>query len=266
MVLLAELTGNTLDAAYRRPTESPPPAQPGARLRRSVTLGAVFALAGLVVGTSARQTRDNAPAAKAAQDALMERVHARTAQVDSLQRSLAASRVALDVARTSAATTDSANSATVADVDRLSVLVGVGAVHGPGVKVTVDDAPGVAGTARSTGRIRDVDLQRLLNGLWAAGAEAVAVNGQRLTALTAVRTAGDAILVAYRPLSPPYEVLAIGSPSDLEVEFVDGPGGRWFHTLNERYGIRFKVAPQNDVVVAGTSGVTLRVAERDSHR
>lgn len=266
MVLLAELTGNTLDAAYRRPTEDQPPGRPTTRLRRSVTLCAVFALAGLVVGTAARQTRDNAPAAKAARNALMDRVHARTAQVDSLRRSLAASRVALDVARTNSATTDSATSATLGDVDRLSVLVGVGAVHGPGVKVTVDDAPGVSGTTRTTGRIRDVDLQRLLNGLWAAGAEAVAVNGQRLTALTAVRTAGDAILVAYRPLSPPYEVLAIGSPSDLEVEFVDGPGGRWFHTLSERYGIRFKVAPQNDVVVAGTTGVTLRVAERDSHR
>ncbi len=111
----------------------------------------------------------------------------------------------------------------------------------------------------ATGRVLDTDLQRLLNGLWAAGAEAVSVNGQRLTQLTAVRSAGDAILVAYRPLSPPYVVLAIGNPDDLEVDFVDGPGGRWFNTL-EGFGIRFTVTAEKDLKLPGASGVTLRNA------
>ena len=47
----------------------------------------------------------------------------------------------------------------------------------------------------------DRDLQVIVNGLWAAGAEAIAVNGQRLTACSAIRSAGEAILVDFRPLS-----------------------------------------------------------------
>ncbi len=143
-------------------------------------------------------------------------------------------------------------------------MAGVSPVHGPGIRVTVDDAPKQGSgrpDASGTGRVLDTDMQRLLNGLWAAGAEAVSVNGQRLTQLTAVRSAGDAILVAYRPLSPPYEVLAIGNPDDLEVDFVDGPGGRWFKTL-EAFGIRFNVTQQKDMQVPGASGISLRLAEK----
>ena len=64
----------------------------------------------------------------------------------------------------------------------------------------------------------------MVNGLWAAGAEAVAVNGQRLTALSAIRSAGDAILVDYRPLTRPYVVVAIGDPRTLQSRFVAGAG------------------------------------------
>jgi uncharacterized protein YlxW (UPF0749 family) len=70
------------------------------------------------------------------------------------------------------------------------------------------------------GRVRDADLQDVVNGLWAAGAEAVAVDGQRLTALSAIRSAGESVLVDLRPLSPPYTVEAVGDPAALEVGFV----------------------------------------------
>ncbi|CAM5647734.1 membrane protein [Streptomyces purpurascens] len=54
-------------------------------------------------------------------------------------------------------------------------------------------------------------MQRVVNGLWESGAEAVSINGQRLTALSAMRAAGDAILVDNKPLVPPYTVLAVGA-------------------------------------------------------
>ena len=59
-------------------------------------------------------------------------------------------------------------------------------------------------------RVLDVDLQSVVNALWAAGAEAIAINGQRLTATSTIRAAGDAVLVDYRPVTSPYEVAAIG--------------------------------------------------------
>ena len=46
-----------------------------------------------------------------------------------------------------------------------------------------------------------------------------------VTAVSAIRSAGEAILVDYRPLSPPYRISAIGDPDTLQTRFSDGPGG-----------------------------------------
>jgi uncharacterized protein YlxW (UPF0749 family) len=260
MALLSDLTTHTVDAGYRT-AQTRGQAAPMIRAGRKLLLCAAFVLAGLVLGSSARLTHDNAPAARAARDQLIDQVRTNSVATDALQQQFTSTRAGLDGARATALAVESAASSARAEDDRLSILAGVSPVHGPGIRVTVDDAPGSGHSATASGRIRDTDLQRLLNGLWAAGAEAVSVNGQRLTVLTAVRTAGDAILVAYRPLSPPYEVLAIGSPNDLEVEFVDGPGGRWFHSLTERYGIKFSYTTARDLSLPGSSAATLRVAE-----
>lgn len=273
MSLLSDLMSNTLDEGYRREAnrraalaagtvggEAAPAPRTGSGWTGSVALILVLGFAGLVLTVAASQTHRNAPAVAQNRLELIDRVNSETDQADELQRRLVALRAEVDGARDNALAATSAGSAARAELEALSTLAGVTPVRGPGIKVVVDDAPN--GTLRAdgaTGRVLDTDLQRLLNGLWAAGAEAVSVNGQRLTQLTAVRSAGDAILVAYRPLSPPYEILAIGDPDDLEVDFVDGPGGRWFHTL-QGFGIRFTVTAQKDLHLPGASGVTLRSA------
>ena len=63
--------------------------------------------------------------------------------------------------------------------------------------------------------MRDGDLQLVVNALWAAGAEAISINGQRLGPTTAIRFAGEAVLVDFRPVTNPYEVSAIGDPDTL---------------------------------------------------
>jgi uncharacterized protein YlxW (UPF0749 family) len=273
MSLLSDLMANTLDEGYRREAnrraalaggtpdgEAAPPRLRSSSLSGAAAMMLVLGFAGLVLTVAANQTHANAPAVAQNRNELIDRVHTETEQADELQTRLVALRAEVDGARDAALAATSAGASARADLDELSALAGVSEVHGPGIKVVVDDAP--AGTLRAdgaTGRVLDTDLQRLLNGLWAAGAEGVSVNGQRLTALTAVRSAGDAILVAYRPLNPPYEILAIGDPDDLEVDFVDGPGGRWFHTL-QGFGIRFSVTAQKDVKLLAANGVTLHNA------
>src|SRR5699024_6146466 len=86
-------------------------------------------------------------------------------------------------------------------------------------------------------RVTDGDLQIAVNGLWAAGAEAVAVNGQRVSATTAIRTAGSAVLVDFRPLSPPYEVTALGDPELLRSGVEDAETGAYLSEISTRYGI-----------------------------
>ncbi len=261
MSLLAEITRDTIDSGYRRAGAPRPEVSRRFKFRSSITLLSVFVLAGLVLGTAAAQTRVNAPAVSAARNELIDRVLARNAEADELERRVMALRTDVDASRAAALSATAAGSAAGGELERLALLAGITPVRGPGIRVVVDDAPNSSVRGQgSSGRIRDSDLQRLLNGLWAAGAEAVAINGQRLTTLTAVRSAGDAILVAYRPLSPPYEVLAVGKANDLEVDFVDGPGGRWFHTLTG-FGIGFSVTQEQNLTLPGAAGSTLRLAQ-----
>jgi uncharacterized protein YlxW (UPF0749 family) len=126
-----------------------------------------------------------------------------------------------------------------AQVRRLSVLAGTSRVHGPGVAVVVDDAPNAGANDRA--KVLDSDLQRLVNGLWQAGAEAIAINGQRLTSLSSIRKAGSAITVNYHSLDRPYRVLAIGDPDTLPARFAETDGGQAWFDLHQQVGLRFAI-------------------------
>ncbi|MDX6222053.1 MAG: hypothetical protein QOD91_1107, partial [Frankiales bacterium] len=130
-------------------------------------------------------------------------------------------------------------------------------VTGPAVRVTLTDAKLSAGPTDPTqqgqgGQVLDSDLQHVVNALWASGAEAVAVNGQRVTALTSIRAAGDAIVVDFRPVDPPYVVTAVGDPDTLEQSFVSSSAAAALRTYSQAYGLGF--------VVKGLSGATLPAA------
>ncbi|MFE2169055.1 DUF881 domain-containing protein [Streptomyces sp. NPDC059447] len=154
--------------------------------------------------------------------------------------------------------------------DLVALLSGATEVRGPGIKLVVDDAKGASdggggGPRESagfsdTGRVRDRDMQKIVNGLWQSGAEAVSINGQRLTALSAIRAAGDAILVDNRPLVPPYEVLAVGDKKRLGTAFQDSADGQYLHVLQESYGIRYTLSAADEVRLPAAPSVTVRTA------
>ena len=96
------------------------------------------------------------------------------------------------------------------------------AVHGPGIVIAAQSSA----DGSDAGRITDRDLQVLVNGLWYAGAEAVAVNDNRVGSLTSIRTAGDAITVNFRSISSPYTVIALGDTDTLRTRFAQNPAGR----------------------------------------
>ncbi len=139
-------------------------------------------------------------------------------------------------------------------LETLQMSTGTAPVSGPGVRITVDDAP----SGSASGQIRDTDLQLLANGLWEAGAEAVAVGGQRLTTRSAIRTAGQAITVNYRSLSPPYVVTAIGDPDTLPAELLETSAGQAFTDLRANFGVVFELETQESLTLPGRPlGVTL---------
>ena len=130
-----------------------------------------------------------------------------------------------------------------------ALLSGADAVHGPGVKLVVDDAKEATDRAAAAIRGRPagsptpggsatVTCSGSSTGCGSPARRPISINGQRLTALSAIRAAGDAILVDNKPLVPPYTVLAVGDGQRLSTAFQNSADGLYLHALQENYGIR----------------------------
>lgn len=189
-------------------------------VRAKLGLAAGLVLAALVVTVGAANARIAAPVVAKERQELIDRIERETRAADKLESNVDTLRADVSARQRAALKKDGGGE----QADLVSILSGATAVHGPGVKLVVNDSteastggdgsnPRETSGFSDTGRVRDRDMQRVINGLWESGAEAIAINGQRLTALSAIRAAGDAILVDNKPLVPPYTVLAVGTAS-----------------------------------------------------
>lgn len=125
----------------------------------------------------------------------------------------------------------------------LLVSNSIAPVSGPGLLVTLKDSDSAAALAKSgRGRVRDLDLNVVVNALWGAGAEAVAVNGIRVGPGTFIRTAGSVILVNITPVQSPYVVSAIGDANALSVALVRGQTGDFLSASQSINGISLTTA------------------------
>ncbi|MFC9286502.1 DUF881 domain-containing protein [Streptomyces sp. NPDC057052] len=236
-------------------------------LRSKLGLAAGLVLAALVVTVGAAQARIAAPVVAKEREELIDRIDSQTEAADELEDTVDELRDDVS-ARQREALRESGGGD---QAELVGILAGAVEVHGPGVKLVVDDAeeasaggdggPRETSGFSDTGRVRDRDMQRVVNGLWASGAEAVSVNGQRLTALSAIRAAGEAILVDNKPLVPPYTVLAVGDGKNLSTRFQDSPDGLYLHALQENFGIRTAISVEKDVRVPAAPSVIVRTAE-----
>ncbi|WP_162908245.1 DUF881 domain-containing protein, partial [Allorhizocola rhizosphaerae] len=141
---------------------------------------------------------------------------------------------------------------------QLEAATGTRKVTGDGVIVRISDGPDAAGNEKA--RILDYDLQQLVNALWVYGAEAVSINGRRLTSLTAIRKGGG-IYVGDFPVASPYEITAIG-PRDLFDRFSKSVTAQVYRDLQERpeYRFGFKISRQDDLVLPAAVLPELRFA------
>ncbi|EKX60137.1 hypothetical protein STRIP9103_01368 [Streptomyces ipomoeae 91-03] len=240
-------------------------------VRAKLGLAAGLVLAALVVTVGAAQARISAPVVAKEREELIDRIQQETAAADKLEKTVDGLRDDVS-ARQREALKDGGSD----QGDLVGILSGAVEVHGPGVKLVVNDAKdatqGGNGDARETsgfsdtGRVRDRDMQRVVNGLWQSGAEAVSINGQRLTALSAIRAAGDAILVDNKPLAPPYTVFAVGDGQRLGTRFQNSPDGLYLHALQENFGIRTAISTEDDITVPAAPSVIVRTAEPSTEK
>lgn len=104
------------------------------------------------------------------------------------------------------------------DIEPAMIFAGVTELTGSGVKVTLQDSSAIQKPGENPNfyLVHDEDILKVVNELKAAGAEAVAVNDQRLTAVTGISCSGPSVSVNKKALVPPFVVTAIGNPETLE--------------------------------------------------
>jgi len=272
MTLLTEMMERPLDPGYaaaagRRTQSGLPPASG----LRSPLLVIVAILIGALLGASALALRTPTTAASRIKLGLVTRVEAARSHADAQTRLIATLRGQINTAQ-AAALTEQSQAGLNARLSGLELAAGTIPVTGPGLVLTVDDARTQAeadapdanprtDSEPDQGKVLAKDLQIIVNGLWAAGAEAISINGHRLTSLAAIRSAGEAILVDYRPLTRPYVITAIGDPGSLGVEFADNSGGSYLQSLTNNYKVRSDIENRQSAIVPGEPALSLQNAQ-----
>lgn len=256
MALLREVMDPPLDPGYassadRREQAGLPRSTGG----RTVLLVVASILLGFLLSVAAQTLRTPDPADASTRAELAERIEAadalgdeHVAQIEVLRREITALQD-----RQSTPVVDQA------ELDQAALEVGATAVAGEGVVLTLNDPPLSADT-QDDDRVLSRDLQIIVNGLWAHGAEAIAINDQRLTSTSTIRFAGQAIVVDLKALARPYEVAIIGEQEQLIDELRSGSTGTYLTELRSDYGILVDLAPQDEVSLPAASRLSTRVA------
>jgi uncharacterized protein YlxW (UPF0749 family) len=219
-------------------------------MRIRPSLAAVLALVGFLTLVAANGVQQQKRGAEVRRAGLVKLIHTRQSEVESLGKQLVRLRADLATARRRLSATSADDARRLRDVQ---TWAGTTPMAGPGLEIRLSDSHRQARTEsdRESLSVHDVDLQLVVNALWAAGAEAVAVNGQRLVSTSPIRAAGETITVNFRPLVPPYKVAAIGADrKDFERSAVAQHFRQWVAD----YGLGFSLRSKKKIVVPAYAG------------
>jgi len=259
MNLLNEVMRRPLDPGYQQATDRRRAAgDPPVRLRRRAWLLLLAIALGLLTAAAAADLRAPQPVVAQARALLEEQIRERTAVAEQLLTEN--NRRSQEISDLQTAAIGVQDPVLLARLAADGVSSGAVAVSGTGLRITVQDSTAAREDpehANPDERVQDVDLQIAVNGLWASGAEAIAINGHRLTSMTAIRSAGSAILVDLVPLTEPYVIEAIGDPAQLATSFAKTTAGQHLATLRNTYGIGSQITSKQRLDLPGSSGTRL---------
>lgn len=229
-------------------------------VRATVAVTLVLALAGLLFTANARLSRSGGERHATNLAELVEiesdRVSDLAAQVDALTADI-------DRIITSPNTVDTPDSERA---QHDTVAAGTSAVRGPGLKVALDDAPPTTPLSASVRPdslvVHQQDLEAVINALWAGGAEAMMLQGHRVTVTTAFRCVGNVLSVGGSVHSPPYRVEAIGDPVALAAALEASPEVRVYRQWVDRVGLGWSTEVHDDLQLpAGSAPAELAQAD-----
>ncbi|MHA3704475.1 DUF881 domain-containing protein [Jatrophihabitans sp. YIM 134969] len=236
------------------------------RTRRPVTLWRVLvpvvALgAGALFATSAQTARGTDLRSPETVD-LAGTVRSATGTVASLDAAVRVLTAQVDAAAAAAGKGNGRVTAVQSQVEALGDPFGQTPATGDGLTVTLDDAPASAvdqvdptdQAALDQLVIHQSDLQAVVNALWAGGAQAISIVGQRLVPTSAVRCVGNTLLLNGRVYSPPYAVEAIGPPDTMRTRLANSYGVSLLEQAVQAYGVGYEVSDPHTVTVPAYDG------------
>jgi len=219
-------------------------------LRIRASLLGVLVIVGFLLTATATARKPARSGAESQRDQLVSLIETRRTEIADLDDEVATLRESVSGAQQKLAEQTDLDPAELEETQRAA---GLTPVEGQGLVVTVDDPnPALSEDERIVPfQVIDRDLQALTNALWAAGAEAIEINDERLVATTAIRNGGDTITVNFRPVAPPYEIVAIGV--DVGV-FARSEIVQQFERWSDQYGVDFSFEQGSDLEVGEYAG------------
>src|SRR5690625_845663 len=222
-------------------------------VRSSLALGGVGVLAGLLFATNAgifAEATDRQP-----QD-LRDLVRDENERMQEVGEEVGELRAQVEELVTLRETQGSDEAPDPADT-AVEQAAGRVALEGPGVRVELWDAPFTEvpeGYSADDLVVHQQDIEAVLNGLRSGGAEAIAVQGHRITSTTAVRCVGNVLLLDGNTYSPPYVITAIGDPETLSESLLDSESVRVYLQYVEAVGLGWSLEESEQLEIDGFEG------------
>lgn len=256
--LLIELVNQTLDPGYAAAAARRNGAQERPAVPRRAAAALAAGLIGFILVAAYVHANRGAPRSAKVHDALVAQVRTAQSAGDSLDAEQRGLTSKVDSLRNSALGTSDASG-----LQREELLAGAVAVRGPGLQVTLR-APKVSATPSPNTRqgsvalsavsaLSDRDVRSVVNQLWASGAEAMSVNDIRLTPTSAIRFAGEAVLVDFQPITAPYVIRAIGAADALDTGFAASDVASRYQTLSAAGAIMFSFEEEKSLTLPASA-------------
>ncbi|MDN5570565.1 MAG: DUF881 domain-containing protein [Propionibacteriaceae bacterium] len=175
-------------------------------------------------------------------------------RADDLAREAATLRAQIDDLTRASATRSDPDAAALTAAAEVAAAVGV---LGPAVSVTLTDAPASvqpAGVDADLLVVHQQDIQAVANALWRGGAEAMTIQGQRVSSRTGIKCVGNTVVLHGVPYAPPYVITAIGDQGQLERALADSDYLRIYRQYVDTYRLGYAVARTSEVTMPAYQG------------
>lgn len=142
-------------------------------------------------------------------------------------------------------------------IDRAGAAAGLDRLTGPGITVTLTDAPASVqpqGIDEDLLVVHQQDIQAVANVLWASGAEAMTIQGQRVISTTGIKCVGNSVVLHGTPYAPPYVISAIGDPDRMDRGLNESEYVRVYLQYVDRYHLGYAQKRESSLIFPGYRG------------